>query len=765
MTRHVGNENTYGVADLFRKRCLTGTGSLLWKNAQPWTSATLDTLWSAFFDHPDISPNKSFEQKLHDQLANTPDEVVQVATDAIAFYLLYPTRHRGAKKLALIEDLVSWRTWADEPDLGPLEHAYREGGIGFPGTFYNTGRPWHFALLIRTGQRTILNASVVENPISLAATMDLAQDAVSDRNVSLSRNVYLHVLFPEYFERVATDKQRREIVERFKDLAPDDANDDAKIYTIRNKLADQYARPKLDFYDNDIEPLWRSGYEIDDDEEPVGDGPPAHNTPRVWIEKTRVLGRPDRTNGDYAMGKALWSPQRSRNQQDIYRFMREAKPGDFVIHLTDNRGFTGVSRVSAPYEDFGGIAGTEWGEGPSYLVRLQDFRILEPPLGREVFFGPPFDAQLVRLLEGGLRNVFYNSEPSLNQGMYLTPATPEVVEILNSAYRTIADSDLIPSFENSPLPPGPVPIGRSTIEALIQRTHLSTEEIRELESIARERRQLILEGPPGSGKTYIATLLARYLADDQLDGDAGERVLTVQFHQSYGYEDFVEGIRPSVTSAGQVTYEVKPGVFKAFCERAESNPDSAFVVVIDEINRGNTSRILGELLFLLEYRNRSIRLPYSGASGAAFRIPENVILLGTMNSTDRSLAQLDYALRRRFYFYKVAPVHNGMAPVLESWLRRQSGLTNARRREILAAFLALNARVTAELGPDYQIGHSYLMVPGLADDAVIHRVWRRAIEPLLEEYFHNRKNRDAVIQGLSWEALRASEAAPSGSTD
>src|SRR5262249_12562857 len=158
--------------------------------------------------------------------------------------------------------------------------------------------------------------------------------------------------------------------------------------------------------------------------------------------------------------------------------------------------------------------------------------------------------------------------------------------------------------------------------------------------------------------TYVAELFSRYFTGNALRGPVDDNMLIVQFHQSYSYEDFIQGIRPGTNDIGQLQYRVRDGVFKAFCDSARSS-DKPCVMVVDEINRGNISRIFGELLFLLEYREREIPLPYDHKP---FSIPSNVYLIGTMNTTDRSLAQIDYALRRRFYFYRLLPVTDGRAP-------------------------------------------------------------------------------------------------------
>jgi 5-methylcytosine-specific restriction enzyme B len=182
-----------------------------------------------------------------------------------------------------------------------------------------------------------------------------------------------------------------------------------------------------------------------------------------------------------------------------------------------------------------------------------------------------------------------------------------------------------------------------------------------------------------------------------------------------------------------------------------------FVIVIDEINRGNMSRIFGELLFLLEYRREEISLPYSRPNNPKFSIPENVYLLGTMNTTDRSLAQIDYALRRRFYFYRLLSVVDDTAPVLERWLEKQD-LDQEIRERVLQLFVALNKRVQLHLGEHYQVGHSYFMTPEIANDAGQKRIWAYAVMPLLEEYFYNWRDKDKVMSEFQIESLLSDQA-------
>ena len=255
-----------------------------------------------------------------------------------------------------------------------------------------------------------------------------------------------------------------------------------------------------------------------------------------------------------------------------------------------------------------------------------------------------------------------------------------------------------------------------------------------LSSIGR-RKNLILQGPPGTGKTFLARRIAWCLMGRKDNGP----IKFVQFHQSYAYEDFVQGFRP-VDRGG---FERKDGVFLRFCRRAlDSNVPH--VLIIDEINRGNLSRIFGELLMLIEADKRSedyaVALTYSSGRDKPFFIPANLYILGTMNTADRSLAVVDYALRRRFAFETLEPAFATRQGRLEfERCLRAKGAAAKLVARISRGMVALNERISddKELGRGFQIGHSYF-VPGDGDkptDDWYEDVVDTQIAPLLREYW------------------------------
>ena len=274
---------------------------------------------------------------------------------------------------------------------------------------------------------------------------------------------------------------------------------------------------------------------------------------------------------------------------------------------------------------------------------------------------------------------------------------------------------------------------------------MSEDEIRKLVAQLKRKKNLVLQGPPGTGKTYLAKRLAWLLAGTRSE----ERIETVQFHQSFGYEDFVRGYRPTASGG----FELKDGPFLHFCELARQQSDKPLVIVIDEINRGNLSRIFGELLMLIEADKRleewAVRMAYSKEGEDKFFVPPNLYLIGTMNTADRSLALVDYALRRRFAFHTIEPAFGNERFIRHLEERSVPERLSNQIRERLDA-LNKTIREDTKLGEGFQIGHSYFCEPHEelheAQDQSEWEKWyedvvRYEIEPLLAEYWFDDSER------------------------
>jgi 5-methylcytosine-specific restriction enzyme B len=260
--------------------------------------------------------------------------------------------------------------------------------------------------------------------------------------------------------------------------------------------------------------------------------------------------------------------------------------------------------------------------------------------------------------------------------------------------------------------------------AIVDDLLMDQAELAKIVDLLWERKQIILYGPPGTGKTYLATRLARQLTDDGA-------VKLVQFHPSHTYEDFFEGFRPEPGGSGTLTFTLRAGPFRDFAEVAAANPSTAYILIIDEINRANLAKVFGELYFLLEYRDESISLQYS--PDKEFTLPPNLFLIGTMNTADRSIARIDTAMRRRFAFVELDPRIPPVRGLLSRWLDKH-------HLEQEAAFLLdqLNRRIEDS---DAAIGPSYLMDERIYQRADgLDRVWQYSIMPLLEDLFYGERD-------------------------
>lgn len=254
-------------------------------------------------------------------------------------------------------------------------------------------------------------------------------------------------------------------------------------------------------------------------------------------------------------------------------------------------------------------------------------------------------------------------------------------------------------------------------------------------NLLKRKKNLILKGSPGVGKTFMAKRLAYSIIGEK----AKNQILSVQFHQSFSYEDFIEGIRPKKDDEGK--FVITPGMFNDFVETALKNPKKDYYVIIDEINRGNLSKIFGELMKLIEADKRYdfisnnyeyVILPYSRKE---FKIPNNIYIIGTMNTADRSLAMVDYALRRRFAFYHVSPKFNSKK--FSEWLRNKNGLKDDDINKIITKMNKVNASIVEDLNNGFEIGHSYFVdtIDPAKFEQSYDEIKEYEIIPLIEEYF------------------------------
>ncbi|MGW9413033.1 McrB family protein [Arthrobacter cupressi] len=535
-----------------------------------------------------------------------------------------------------------------------------------------------------------------------------------------------YLAWPGYFEPVVADVERREIRDAFASLvggAKGDSEEDitADIHRIRLHL-DEQAGQRIDWYSRQLVGQWRK----------VGD--PGR---RAWLL---------RTHHDSAELLAAWQDE-EKATLDV-EHLRELEPGvtaGLVQRAVDEdcKHLGYVEREDTKTAVFAFLTVMKPGD-LALFQRAGKVRIGVVLGEAEHSEDKPRLRRKVRWFE---EDHAIAEAPRHVQRQLSTPGivvdVTKVVSLLQALLPAEAESDgedtAAPESAVEPVPEGFRPLSEEFAASL----HMELEPLQEIAGLLEENRQLVLYGPPGTGKTYLAKHLAAELAGDSTD----ERVKLVQFHPSYAYEDFFEGYRPDKTDDGQVSFKLVAGPLRRLAEEAAKPENAAkpYFLIIDEMNRANLAKVFGELYFLLEYRDDRIYLQYS--PNEPFSLPDNLYIIGTMNTADRSIAMMDAAIRRRFAFVELHPKVEPIRGTLRRFLE-------ARGLDPLNADLldALNEAID-DWDRDLMIGPSYFMKGAAQTPAGLRRIWKYELMPLLEEHYHGQLNRAQVEERFGLEQL------------
>ena len=763
-------DKVYAAAPAWVERALKADDSLFYPGNSIWTAAGLQQLRERFLDRPDVGSG-GFYDKLRQQLEDSPPEVYQLMAEVLYthFLVVWHTTMGAAAKQEQVARVLGWGA----PVRTIPDHLVEGLYPGIAGSMaLILYRPYQVAFIIEfveqwkelpVGERE----RYLQDPWAFkefVTDLSFRSQLLKERSntPSAQREALLHLVHPDYFEGTVSVEQKEAIAGAgaFAHFLTETTTDvDARLAQIRRGLEEELGGD-FDFYDEgegeggvDIRSRW------DPEEDP-------------WNEFVRQAqqyldsGRLAEDELDYKMeiaadlGNARNAALAAQpNWHELLRHALRSRPGHPINYMLLADFNTWCSEH--PEDALQALQLLWHGNSPSVVEPIRAFTNRLPDdalrgavgnstnvisvllMGLDAREYPPYR---VRMFNRAYDRTGYD-KPAQNADeadvyehalsfldRFIEEAHERGVELKD---RLVAQSVVwqIPGMDRGEDPAGPiagVEDGETQVGAAVPLEELAAElmwehdRLRMVISGLEDKGQVIFQGPPGTGKTFVARRIAQWY--QQQGGD----FRIVQFHPSYSYEDFVEGYRPVRNPDGQVGYDLIPGALRLMAEQAREKPDAQFILVIDEINRGEVAKILGELYFLLEYRDEGVDLQYSHDS---FRLPRNLWFIGTMNTTDRSIALVDAALRRRFYFFGFYPDEPPVQGLLRRWLRENN------REALWVADLVETANRKLRdrhLG----IGPSHFMKkdPPL-DDARVRFIWEQAVMPYIEEQCFGEEDR------------------------
>ena len=765
-----GVEAAYAAAETWVDRGLRNDDSLFTPGRAIWTRELLGELHRRFLDRPDEG-NGSFLDKLEAQLEGSPPEVYQLMGEVLYVHYLLLDPNAPAVRRVL--------GWSQHPvDISP------ELVDGLQFLFINIGVartliPFHLGTLIETVEQwKELGANERDHLLNdlwafknfLFSRRFNSQLLVNNQNTGgLERHLLLHIAFPDTFERILQNgKNRIAGSNGFAHFVDADTEDvDLKVQQIRDGLETELGRD-FDFYDEDIKPLWQ------------GNGPPP--TPDPWDRFVRkaqayvATGRleVEEINYKLAIGERLaeareavlgdaadWADLVKRGiagnlihriSQAKFRGWIDGSPDDALAALKilwAREEMDHTERISRfcqllPLEAVSGT-GSRMSVISVLLMGLDAERF--PPVRGQSVFNPAY--QLTGYPEPKRdwdeATIYAHALDFLDR--FIEEATTRGLELRHRldaqsvVWAVVSDRVETACEENGEK-------SRPDLNSLARRLYLPTSFLRDIDVLLRDKRQVIFQGPPGTGKTFVAQQLSEVL------GGSPDRVTLVQFHPSYSYEDFVQGYRPTLSEQGGAGFAIRNGPLLQAAERARKDSQYDHYLVIDEINRGNLAKVFGELYYLLEYRDREMRLQYSEEP---FSLPKNLHIIGTMNTADRSIALVDLALRRRFYFVEFHPDHPPIRGLLRRYLRENSPDMEWAADLVDLANDELKGDRHAAIGPSYFLRENL-------DEEDVERAWKYSVLPYIEERlfgYDASRLRDFTLEKLL-EGLTAAVPGPEG---
>lgn len=688
-------EPIYQAMQLFMQRCLRNDTSLLWPERSVWTLANVAELKRRFIDNPLIGSDTTFDQKLELQLQGASPDVWAMLGDIYYVYYLPSTHIKQPRRQATIRQIAG-KGGLPDPDPGVWKVGPENGFVRTSQMYHGKySQMWLIILFAYELKAHPELQAALDDPKQMRKVLDSVLDTLpnkKDRAVDM-RHALLYMSFPDHYERIISTGDKRDIVGFYKERVPAASGQDLDdaLYTIRNTVA-----VGEDFDHYSLRDEWRRSQGEGD-----GSDSAASQEPVAGPEKQPV--------------KSAATPATDRRSDpDIVRVRNALK-------MTRN-----VVLYGPP------------GTGKTYVARKVAELLVEGQLGRKL-------PEVSALLDTIADLTFYDI---LALSMYVSGARGQAFQVPELRQHAVLQA----RFQLSP-------VGHPN-EGIWRTLQLHTDPASQTVRVTSRTEPFLFDKVMSGGEsrwlltdegrrhveTELAASLAAIRAVSSTQVTADHFIRQITFHQSYAYEDFVEGIRPKPSEDGEMTYLPVEGVFRSICTRAELDPANAYILIVDELNRGNIAKVFGELISLIEDDKRgtmTVELPYSHKS---FSVPRNLILIGTMNSSDRSIALLDIALRRRFAFLELTPRVDLVEEIVVESTDNQVNLGTLLHR--------LNKGIRETIGRDYEIGHSYFQRIAQFDQderaTALDFVWNHQLRPLLNDYFYNQPDDLRKVLGAAF---------------